>query len=132
MSAVPATTAAANPFAGAVASPKVAASNAVAASSQQREIAEVQAAMLIARMNPRNQIEAMDRILQACTRPTLAQAALYSYSRGGSEVTGPSIRLAEAMAQCWGNFQFGVRELEQRNGESTVEAFAWDVETNTR
>lgn len=131
MSAVPGTVAV-NPFAGAVASPKVAASNALAAASQQREIAEVQAAMLIARMNPRNQIEAMDRILQACTRPTLAQAALYSYSRGGSEVTGPSIRLAEAMAQCWGNFQFGVRELEQRNGESTVEAFAWDVETNTR
>jgi flagellar motility protein MotE (MotC chaperone) len=25
-----------------------------------------------------------------------------------------------------------VKELEQRNGESTVEAFAWDVETNTR
>lgn len=130
MSAVPSTSA--NPFAGGVSAPKVAASNALAAASQQREIAEVQAAMLIARMNPRNQIEAMDRILQACTRPTLAQAALYSYSRGGSEVTGPSIRLAEAMAQCWGNFQFGVRELEQRNGESTVEAFAWDVETNTR
>ena len=129
MSAVPATV---NPFAGAVTAPKVAASNALAAASQQREIAEVQASMLIARMNPRDPIEAMDRILQACTRPTLAQAALYSYSRGGSEITGPSIRLAEAMAQCWGNFQFGVRELEQRNGESTVEAFAWDVETNTR
>jgi len=28
--------------------------------------------------------------------------------------------------------QFGIRELEQRNGESSVEAFAWDVETNTR
>jgi hypothetical protein len=27
---------------------------------------------------------------------------------------------------------FGIRELEQRNGASTVEAFAWDMETNTR
>lgn len=105
---------------------------AMAQSDQQRAIAEVQAAMVIARMNPRDPIAAMDRILNACTRPTLANAAVYQYSRGGSDVSGPSIRLAEAMAQQWGNFQFGIRELEQRNGESTVQAFAWDVETNTR
>lgn len=105
---------------------------AVAQTDQQRAIAEVQAAMMIARMNPRDPIAAMDRILNACTRPTLADAAVYQYSRGGSDVSGPSIRLAEAMAQQWGNFQFGIRELEQRNGESTVQAFAWDVETNTR
>jgi hypothetical protein len=36
------------------------------------------------------------------------------------------------MALAWGNMQFGIRELEQRNGESLVQAFAWDVETNTR
>ncbi|WP_200897806.1 MULTISPECIES: hypothetical protein [Xenorhabdus] len=99
---------------------------------QQRAIQEVQAAMVIAKKFPRDPIMAMDRILQACTRPTLAESALYSYSRGGAEVTGPSIRLAEAVAQNWGNIQFGIRELEQKNGESTVEAFAWDIETNTR
>jgi hypothetical protein len=106
--------------------------SAVAHTDQQRAIAEVQAAMMIARMNPRDPIAAMDRILTACARPTLANAAVYTYSRGGSDVSGPSIRLAEAMAQSWGNMQFGIRELEQRGGESTVQAFAWDVETNTR
>lgn len=105
---------------------------AVAHTDQQRAVAEVQAAMMIARMNPRDTIAAMDRILTACARPTLANAAVYTYSRGGSDVSGPSIRLAEAMAQAWGNMQFGIRELEQRGGESTVQAFAWDVETNTR
>lgn len=105
---------------------------ALAQTDQQRAIAEVQAAMMIARANPRDPIAAMDRILNACTRPTLADAAVYTYSRGGSDVSGPSIRLAEAMAQSWGNMQFGIRELDQRNGESTVQAFAWDVETNTR
>jgi hypothetical protein len=99
---------------------------------QSRAIAEVQSAMVIAKRFPRNQIEAMDRILNACDRPTLANSALYSYSRGGSDITGPSIRLAEALAQNWGNIQFGIRELEQRGNESTVEAFAWDIETNTR
>lgn len=106
--------------------------NAVAESDQQRAIAETQAAMIIAKRFPRDQIAAMDRILQACARPTLAEQSLYSYSRGGSEITGPSIRLAEALAQNWGNIQFGIRELEQRDGESSVEAFAWDIETNTR
>lgn len=121
-----------NPFGAALTAPSVASSGALAGSNQQREIAEVQAAMMIARMNPRDPVAAMDRILNACTRPTLAEKALYVYSRGGSEISGPSIRLAEAIAQQWGNFSFGIRELEQRGGESTVEAFAWDIETNTR
>lgn len=106
--------------------------NAASDAGQQRAIAEVQAAMVIAKKFPRDPVAAMDRILNACTRPTLAEGALYSYSRGGSDITGPSIRLAEAMAQQWGNMEFGVRELEQRDGVSSVEAFAVDIETNTR
>ena len=99
---------------------------------QQRAIAETQAAMIISKRFRRNQIEATDRIMSACTRLALAESALYQYARGGTDITGPSIRLAEALAQNWGNLQFGIRELEQRNGESTVEAFAWDMETNTK
>lgn len=106
--------------------------NAVAEATSAREIAEVQAAMAIAKRFPRDPREAMDRILNACTRPTLAEKALYSYSRGGSDITGPSIRLAEAMAQAWGNMDYGIRELSQEAGVSTVEAYAWDIETNTR
>jgi len=130
MNAIATTATNPNPFASQL--PARAAHNAAADAGQQREIAEVQAAMIIAKRFPRDPVAAMDRIMNACTRPTLAEGALYSYSRGGSDVTGPSIRLAEAMAQAWGNMQFGVRELEQRNGESTVEAFAVDIETNTR
>ena len=73
-----------------------------------RAIAEAQAAMVIAKQFPRNEIKALDRILNACARPGLAEAALYTYSRGGTEITGPSIRLAEALAQNWGNIQFGI------------------------
>jgi hypothetical protein len=104
----------------------------LAEATAQREVAEVQAAMLIAKRFPRNQAKATDRILIACQRPSLAEGALYTYAKGGTNITGPSIRLAEAIAQQWGNLQFGIRELEQRFGESTVEAYAWDLETNTR
>jgi len=106
--------------------------NALADSSTAREVQEVQAMMTIAKRFPRDEKAALDRIINACTRKGLADSACYQYSRGGTDITGPSIRLAEAIAQAWGNIQFGVRELEQRNGESTVEAFAWDLETNTR
>jgi len=98
----------------------------------QRAIQEVQAAMVISKRFPRDTKAALDRILNSCARVSLAEQALYTYSRGGTDISGPSIRLAEAVAQQWGNLQFGIRELEQRNGESTVEAFAWDLETNTR
>lgn len=103
--------------------------------TQSREVAEIQAAMVVAKRFPRDEIAATDRILRACTRPTLAEQALYSYSRGGSEITGPSIRLAEACAQAWGNMRFGFREVARGIGDggvtfSDVEAFAWDLETN--
>lgn len=99
---------------------------------QQRAISEVQGAIILAKKFPRDQIKALDRIITACQRPGLAEQALYSYSRGGTEITGPSIRIAETVAQNWGNIQFGIRELEQRGGESTIETFAWDMETNVR
>lgn len=97
-----------------------------------RQAQEVQAAMVIAKKFPRNEVESFNRIIQACKRKSLAEQAMYEYPRGGTKVTGPSIRLAEAMAQNWGNLDFGIIELEQKNGESQVMAYAWDLETNTR
>lgn len=118
-----------NPFGGQT---RALAVSSAARAEEQRAIAEVQAALVVAKANPRNEADACQRILNACQRQTLAESAVYSYSRGGSDITGPSIRLAEAIAQQWGNLQFGLRELDQANGVSTVQAYAWDVETNTR
>jgi hypothetical protein len=112
--------------------PGASSTNALAAVQASREVAEVQAAMIIARQFPRDHMHATEKIVNACMRPALAEKALYTYSRGGQDISGPSIRLAETMAQYWGNIQFGVRELEQSDGVSTVEAFAWDIETNVR
>lgn len=100
--------------------------------ASRREMAEVQGMIVLAKQFPRDEKRALDKIINACSRPGLAEVAVYEYARGGTPVTGPTIRVAEMIAQCWGNLQFGIRELEQRNGESTVEAFAWDLETNTR
>lgn len=107
-------------------------SDSIVNSEAERSIQEVQAAMVIAKKFPRDSRDAMERILNACTRETLAESALYSFPKGNTVVTGPSIRLAEAIAQQWQNMQFGIRELSVKDGHSIVEAFAWDMESNTR
>lgn len=97
-----------------------------------RQTQEVQGQIIMAKKFPRNEIAARNRILTACQRKKLAEQAEYEYPVGGEKVKGPSIRLAEVMAQNWGNLDFGFMELEQRNGESQVMAYCWDLETNTR
>ncbi|MDL4842806.1 hypothetical protein [Aquibacillus rhizosphaerae] len=105
---------------------------ALAQASSSREMEEVKGQIFMARQFPRNVFQSEQRILDNCKRPALAQVAVYSYPRGGTKVEGPSIRLAEVLAQNWGNLSFGVKELEQREGESVALAYAWDLETNVR
>lgn len=97
-----------------------------------RQAQEVQAAMVVAKRFPRDETASWSRIMRSCQRTGLAEKARYEFPRGGENVSGPSIRLAEAMAQAWGNLDFGVIELEQKPGESTVMSYCWDLETNTR
>ena len=97
-----------------------------------REMQAVQAMVLMAKKFPRNEGQCVDKIINACTRPGLAETALYQYARGGANVSGPTIRLAENIAKCWGNVEYGVCELSSENGESSMQAFAWDLETNVR
>jgi len=100
--------------------------------NEARAVAEVQASFVIAKKFPRNQQESYMNIIAACKRPFLAEQAMYAYPRGGTLVKGASIRLAEAMAQNWGNLDCGVREISQSNGVSVAEAYAIDLQTNTR
>lgn len=100
--------------------------------SASREMEEVKGQIFMAKQFPRNPFDAEKRILDACKRQSLAETAVYNYPRGGQMVSGPSIRLAEVIAQNWGNLSFGIKELEQRPGESVAMAYAWDLETNTR
>lgn len=104
----------------------------LAQSSVSREMEEVKGAIFLAKQFPRNYFEAEKRILDACKRPSLAETAMYTYNRGSKKVEGPSIRLAEVLAQNWGNLSYGIQELEQRNGESVAKAYCWDLETNVR
>jgi hypothetical protein len=97
-----------------------------------RQAQEVQAMIVIAKKFPRDVNTSISEITTACQRRGLAEVGMYQYPRGNETVTGPSVRLAEAMAQGWGNIEYGIRELSQGNGESVCEAYAWDMQTNVR
>lgn len=95
-----------------------------------RAIAEAQGKLIIAKRFPRDEIAAHAKAMQACQRKGLAEKAFYSYNRGGSTVSGPTIRFAEELARCWGNIDYGIKELSQDTGKSEMQAYAWDLETN--
>lgn len=97
----------------------------------QRAIAEAQGKLVIAKRFPRDEVTAYAKAMQACKRRGLAEKAFYQYNRGGSSVSGPTIRFAEELARCWGNVDYGIKELSQDKGKSEMQAYAWDMETNT-
>ncbi len=119
----------ANPFGDAATDERLA-PGAVAIESE-RAIAEVKAAIAMARMYPRNKHAAMEKILETCRRIDFAKTALYRYPRGSQQVEGLTIRAAEVIANAWGNISAGLFELSQAEGESEWMARAWDLETNT-
>ena len=97
-----------------------------------RAIAEAQGKLLIAKKFPRDEVAAYAKAMQACQRPSMAMKAFYAYPRAGQTVKGVTIRFAEELARCWGNIDYGIKELSQDDGKSELQAYAWDLETNAQ
>lgn len=95
----------------------------------ERAIAEAQGQLTLAKRFPRSMAQAHADFMEACKSPEFAKAAFYTVPNRGS---GPSIRFMEEAARCYGNFQYGHRELSRSEGKSEVEVFAWDMEKNNR
>lgn len=112
--------------------PKPEAKNTATEAMVSRQAQEVQMAMYVAKNFPRDTYNAFQRIMKECERKLVAENAVYQYPKGGQKVQGPSIRLAEVIARNWGNIDYGIIELDQKDGESSMMAYAWDLETNTR
>ncbi len=101
---------------------------------QSRAVAEVQAAIVVAQQCPRSMTAAIAAMTESCRQPALAERAFYRYARAGTSITGPSVHLARELARCWGNIQYGIAEMRRDDdgGQSEMQAYAWDVQTNTR
>lgn len=61
-----------------------------------------------------------------------ARQAEYSKPVGGGTVRGPSVRLAELAAMCWGNLDVEVYDPIVGDKSVSVKAAAWDLERNNR
>ncbi len=102
------------------------------ASSVASATQEIQAAIFLSKKFPRNYDAAWAAFQLACRRETLAKSANYSYPRAGQNITGPSVYLARAGAQCYGNVRYGITVLRDDVDSMSIEGFAWDIENNIK
>lgn len=97
-----------------------------------RAITEAQGMLLLAKQFPRNYTTSFANAIQACQRKEFAEKAFFSYPRAGQTVTGVTIRFAEELARCYGNINYGFKELSHEEGMTEMQAFCWDLETNSK
>jgi hypothetical protein len=101
---------------------------------QSRAVAEVQAAVYLARQFPRDEAEATRSMENSCRQLFVAERAFFRLPRAGEVVTGPTIHLARELARCWGHIHYGPAEMrrDDEHGQSEMMAYAWDVQSGTR
>lgn len=105
---------------------------AIGSLTAQKEAKAIEVAMVTAKRFPRDITAVEDKIAKTCGRMKLAASAEYSYKRGSTTISGASIKLLEAVAQCYGNLEFGVSELQRNSDNSDCQAYAWDFENNIK
>lgn len=59
-----------------------------------------------------------------------AASCFYVLKRSGSTIEGPSARLAEIVASCWGNMRAETRVVDEGQKFITAQATCWDMERN--
>lgn len=93
---------------------------------------EIEVGMLAAKRFPRDVARVESRLAHICQRPRLAEKAEYLYKRGGTAISGPTIVLMRAVAGEYGNIQSGFVVTDEDDDGCTLNAFAWDFESNYR
>lgn len=92
--------------------------------------ARVQAAVILALKNPRDEARAKDRILDRCNDPEFAQKAIYKVPRGGQDIEGLSIRFAEEVILAWGNVSIRRQVIHETETERVVNISVMDLQAN--
>ena len=69
-------------------------------------------------------------LAMAVKNPRVAESCFYILPRGGKKIEGPSIRLAEIVAICWGNLRCETRIIGSDATMITAQATAWDMQSN--
>lgn len=102
------------------------------AAAAAREQSEIQAAIVSAKRFPRDEANCYAKIMKSFARPGLAEDALWSFKRGGSTISGPSVQCARELARCWGNMMKGVRVIDVDETYVHIKGWCYDIESNMR
>lgn len=100
--------------------------------------AEIDMQISTARLYPRSTKSFINSAVELATLDEeTAESCFYCLSRKDksgniTEIKGPSIRLAEIAATCWGNLHAATRIVENDGKYITAEGVAWDLERNVR
>lgn len=96
-----------------------------------RAEAEIKAQIVMARQAPRSEAQCAALINEAMDIPAMAAKAVYSYPRGSTTISGPSVYLARELARHWCNLRFGVHIIGDDEHSVHVRGYCFDLEKNT-
>lgn len=113
----------------------VAPGSALAIAMSDKNAMQTLGSIFVAKQMPRNIADVEAKIKTMCAHERLAQKAFFSYKRGGTEITGETIHLANACMTAYGNIDAGwskTGELVNEKGIvcSMCEAYCFDKENN--
>lgn len=102
---------------------------------QQIAKAEIDSQIATAKQYPRDIAKVKrDMISFATLDEETAESCFYNLPRGGKNIQGPSVRLAEIAVSCYGNLRAGVRIIDTvSNGDNphvVIQAICHDLEKN--
>ena len=95
--------------------------------------AEIDMQIATAKKYPRTLSKVKQNVLTLATMDEeTAAACFYSLPRGGKDITGESVRLAEILASAYGNLRAAWRpvNIDRTNGVVTCQGVCHDLETN--
>lgn len=115
-----------SPFAAPALRSRETSSSAVAAQAR----AMIEARYVMALQRPRNADMARAALLRECARPTFAAVAEYRLPRGGKQISGPSIRFAEAALRALGNISIDTITTYDGDDYRIVRVMVVDLECN--
>ena len=93
--------------------------------------AQIQCAYMMAMQVPRSYFTAEQAVVKACSNPLFAEKVEYRLPRGGTTISGPTIRLAELIRREWRNIYSTERVMHDDDRQMIVQITAIDLETNS-
>lgn len=97
----------------------------------QQDKAQIDMQIATAKAYPRNVTRATNNVVALVQMDAeFADKCNYALKRGGKVISGPSVNLAKAIIQEWGNMRIDTKVVGESATQITSEGLCWDLEKN--